>query len=137
MKFFIFAVIGVVTIAVAVALLRRVTDSSPSPSATTPTSTITGGVKRSIPLEEILSGGPPKDGIPSIDSPKFVSVAEAGEWLKDDEPGIALSLNSVDRFYPYQIMVWHEIVNDTVNGRRVLVTYCPLCLAGLVFDPVV
>jgi hypothetical protein len=64
-------------------------------------------------------------------------VREAGEWLGDNEPGIALSLDGVNRFYPYQILVWHEIVNDAVNGRRVLVTYCPLCLTGIVFDPIV
>lgn len=98
---------------------------------------ITDGVKHSIPLNEILSGGPPKDGIPPIDNPKFVSVAEASKWLNDDEPGVAFSKGSVSRFYPYQIIVWHEIVNDTVGGERVLVSYCPLCLTGFVFDPLV
>lgn len=98
---------------------------------------ITNGVKHSVPLDEILGGGPPKDGIPSIDQPKFVSIAEASKFLTDTEPGIALSMGSTARFYPFQILVWHEIVNDTVNGRRVLVTYCPLCLSGIVFDPVV
>lgn len=98
---------------------------------------VTNGVKHSIPLDEILSGGPPKDGIPSIDNPKFISASEAGEWLKDDEPGIAFSRGSINRFYPYQILVWHEIVNDTVSGERVLVTYCPLCLTGFVVDPLV
>lgn len=98
---------------------------------------VTNGVRHSVPLEEILSGGPPKDGIPPIDEPKFISVGEANDWLADDEPGIAVSLDGVNRFYPYQILVWHEIVNDTVNGRRILVTYCPLCLTGFVFDPVV
>ncbi|MCP6720293.1 MAG: DUF3179 domain-containing protein [Patescibacteria group bacterium] len=98
---------------------------------------ITDGVKHSIPLEELLGGGPPKDGIPSIDNPKFITTGEADKWLSDDEPGIAFSLGNTNRFYPYQIMVWHEIVNDTVEGRRVLITYCPLCLTGFVFDPVV
>lgn len=98
---------------------------------------ITNGVKHSVPLDEILGGGPPKDGIPSIDVPKFVSVAEANKFLKDIEPGIALIIDGVSRFYPFQILVWHEIVNDTINGQRVLVTYCPLCLSGIVFDPVV
>ena len=93
---------------------------------------ITNGVKHSIPLEELLSGGPPKDGIPSIDNPKFISVEEANQWLDDGEPGIAFSQGNTNRFYPYQIMVWHEIVNDTINGERVLVTYCPLCLTGFV-----
>lgn len=98
---------------------------------------ITNGIKHSVPLEEILSGGPPKDGIPSIDNPKFVSVGEAEKWLSDEEPGIAFSRDNTHRFYPYQILVWHEIVNDTVEGKRVLVTYCPLCLSGFVFDPIV
>ena len=98
---------------------------------------VTDGVRHSIPLEEILSGGPPKDGIPSIDSPKFILSSEANEWLDDKEPGIAFSRGDTHRFYPYQILVWHEIVNDTVEGERVLVTYCPLCLTGYVADPLV
>lgn len=98
---------------------------------------ITERIKHSVPLAEILGGGPPKDGIPSIDNPRFVSVSEAAKFLSDDEPGLALSLNGVDRFYPYQILVWHEIVNDTFNGQRVLITYCPLCFSGVVYDPLV
>lgn len=98
---------------------------------------VTDGVKHSVPLEEILSGGPPKDGIPSIDAPKFISVSEASQWLNDNEPGIAFSRGKVNRFYPYQIIVWHEIVNDTVDGERILVTYCPLCLTGFILDPLV
>ena len=98
---------------------------------------ISEATMHSIPLEEIKSGGPPKDGIPPIDDPKFISVQAATEWLADEEPGIAFSMGSTHRFYPYQIMVWHEIVNDTIEGQRVLVTYCPLCLTGYVLDPVV
>ncbi len=99
--------------------------------------TVTGGIKHSVPLDEILSGGPPKDGIPPIDQPKFVSVQEASKQLSDAEPGLALEIDNVSRFYPFQILVWHEIVNDSINGKRVLVTYCPLCLSGIVFDPAV
>lgn len=98
---------------------------------------ITDGVKHSVPLDEIISGGPPKDGIPPIDNPKFISVKEADEWLKDDQPGVAFSRGGTHHFYPYQILVWHEIVNDTVEGQKVLVTYCPLCLTGYVLDPLV
>lgn len=98
---------------------------------------VTDGVKHSVPLNEIVGGGPPKDGIPSIDNPKFVSVAEAGKFLNDSDHGIALDISGTARFYPFQILVWHEIVNDTINDQRVLVTYCPLCLSGIVFDPVV
>ncbi len=98
---------------------------------------ITDGVKHSIPLDELIGGGPPKDGIPSIDDPKFITPNEANDWLGDSEPGIAFSRGGTNRFYPYQILVWNEIVNDTVGGERVLVSYCPLCLSGIVFDPLV
>lgn len=106
-------------------------------SLTTKEIMITNGVKHSVQLNEIIGGGPPKDGIPSIDNPKFISIAEANKFLNDSEPGIALNIDGVKRFYSFQILVWHEIVNDTLNGKRVLVTYCPLCLSGIVFDPVV
>lgn len=99
---------------------------------------ITDGIKHSVPLSEIISGGPPKDGIPSIDKPKFVDVQQASQWLKATEPGLMINLSGARRFYPFQILVWHEIVNDTLsNGQRILVTYCPLCLSGIVFDPLV
>jgi len=94
---------------------------------------VTDGVRHSIPLDEILSGGPAKDGIPSIDDPKFLS-AEDANFLIGSDVGLGLSINGEDRFYPYQILVWHEIVNDTVGGTPVLVTYCPLCATGIVFE---
>lgn len=96
----------------------------------------TNGVKHSIPLDEIQTLLA-RDGIPSIDNPKFISVIDAEEWLNDEEPGIAFSRGNTNRFYPYLILVWHEIVNDTVDGERILITYCPLCLTGFVLDPVV
>ncbi len=98
---------------------------------------VTDGTKHSVSLDDILGGGPPKDGIPSIDNPKFVSIADAEKFLGDSDPGIALDIHGMAKFYPFQILVWHEIVNDTINGERILVTYCPLCLSGIVFDPVV
>lgn len=98
---------------------------------------ITDGVKHSIPIEDIRAGGPPKDGIPSIDNPKFTSVSEGNEFLEDEGIGVAVSLNGIDRFYPHQITVWHEIVNDNVGGTPALITYCPLCGTGIVFDPVI
>jgi len=98
---------------------------------------ITDGVKHTIPLSEILSGCPSKDCIPSIDNPVFESVNDATDWLDPDDIGISLSIDGIERFYPYRILVSHEIVNDTINGKRVLVTYCPLCFTGIVFDPLV
>ncbi len=98
---------------------------------------VTNDTKHSIPLNEILSGGPGKDGIPSIDNPKFVSTAEADGFLKNDDVGLSIAYNGETKFYPYQILVWHEIVNDSFNGKPALVTYCPLCATGIAFDPVV
>ena len=83
---------------------------------------------------KIVSGGPPKDGIPSIDEPKFVSVAEADEWIKDNELVLAMTYDGVERVYPLQILVWHEIVNDWIAGDPVLITYCPLCGSGIAYE---
>jgi hypothetical protein len=82
---------------------------------------------------KILSGGPPKDGIPSIDNPKFVSVSEADRWIEDNELVLAIDYKGVKRVYPFQILVWHEIVNDTIAGDPILVTYCPLCGSGIAY----
>lgn len=90
--------------------------------------------KHTIDYDELLSGGPPRDGIPSIDSPTFVSYAAASDWLADNEPVIALELNGDARAYPLQILMWHEIVNDTVGDVPVIATFCPLCNSALVFD---
>ena len=87
----------------------------------------------SVAPSEILSGGPPKDGIPSIDDPTFAPVSEPSE-LDDREPVIGLTIGEDARAYPLQILTWHEIVNDKVGGTPVIVTYCPLCNAALVFD---
>lgn len=115
-----------------------ITDEEPDSKITMRTSVreilITDGVKHSIPLNEILSGGPPKDGIPSIDNPKFVSSSEADKNLTDDSIGLGIVYKGEVRFYPYQILVWHEIVNDKIAGDPVLITYCPLCATGIVFD---
>lgn len=88
----------------------------------------------SIKPEEIMSGGPPKDGIPAIDKPKFVNHADALEWLADNEPVIAFEHGGVARAYPLQILMFHEIVNDEVGGKPFTITFCPLCNASIVFD---
>jgi len=92
--------------------------------------------KHSIDYAEILSGGPPKDGIPSIDDPVFIPVSQSTN-LDDKEPVIGLEINGDARAYPLRVLMWHEIVNDTVGQRPVTVTYCPLCNAALVFDRVI
>lgn len=82
----------------------------------------------------LVSTGVEKDGIPSIDDPKFESVAAADPYLDDQGFGIVVEAGGRSRFYPYQILVWHEIVNETFAERPLLVTYSPLCGAGLVFE---
>ncbi|MEE8144445.1 MAG: DUF3179 domain-containing (seleno)protein, partial [Kiloniellales bacterium] len=89
--------------------------------------------KTSIDFDEILSGGPPKDGIPSIDNPKFVPVSEMHD-MGPLEPVIGLVINGDARAYPLRILTWHEIANDVVGGVPVVVTYCPLCNSAIVFD---
>ena len=73
------------------------------------------------------------DGIPSIDDPKFLVAADA-EFLTDSEPVLAVEIGNEAKAYPLQIMIWHEIVNDTIGGVPVAVTYCPLCNTGIAFE---
>ena len=87
-----------------------------------------------VDLDEIQSGGPPKDGIPPIDEPQFDSVGEANKWLNPREPVIVVSIGGKTKAYPIQILTWHEIVNDSIAGVPVSVTFCPLCNATIVFD---
>ncbi len=92
--------------------------------------------KRTVSLSDILSGGPPKDGIPAIDEPQFMTVQLAG-GLYENEPVVFLQHEKDVRAYPLQILIWHEIVNDTVDGKPVAITFCPLCNTSIVFDRVV
>jgi hypothetical protein len=90
--------------------------------------------RHSVPLASILPGGPPPDGIPPIDHPHYVSIAAAARFLAPLEPVIAVSTGGQARAYPLQILVWHEIVNDTLGGVPIAVTYCPLCNSAIVLD---
>lgn len=92
-----------------------------------------GQLKSKIDTSQILSGGPPKDGIPSIDKPKFWTIDEANKFLKDDDIVLGLEFEGEAKAYPLRILNWHEIVNDSVNDKPVLVTYCPLCYTGIAF----
>jgi hypothetical protein len=88
-----------------------------------------------VPIEEILNGGPPKDGIPALNAPKFVSATEGNKFLKKHDRVLAVDYNGVTKAYPIRIPNWHEVVNDDFNGKPVLITWCPLCLSGVVYDP--
>lgn len=90
--------------------------------------------RHTVPLDEIVSGGPPKDGIPALDAPKFAGVRDADQWLEDREPVAVVTLNGETKAYPLQVLTWHEIANDEVGGIPVSVTFCPLCNTTLAFD---
>ena len=96
--------------------------------------TRTDFTRASIDFREIISGGPPRDGIPPIDNPAFVGISEAAEWLEPAEPVLVVERGADVRAYPLQVLIWHEIVNDTVGGDPVVITFCPQCNSALVFD---
>ena len=89
--------------------------------------------RSSVPFAEILSGGVARDAIPAIDDPLFAPAASVA-GLPGSEPVIAVSIAGDARAYPLRILMWHEIVNDTVGGTPVAVTFCPLCNSGVVYD---
>lgn len=86
-----------------------------------------------IPVAEIRPGGPPRDGIPSIDRPKFVPAAQV-RFLAPDDLVVSFTHQGETRAYPLRILVWHEIVNDRIGDLAVNVSYCPLCGSAMVFD---
>ena len=96
----------------------------------------TDGIKHLIPLDKIKGGGPPKDGIPSIDNPVFATVSDS-QFMSDSDTVIGLEINGQAKAYPLFILVWHEIVNDKVGGLPVSVTYCPLCYTNQVFERII
>ncbi len=87
-----------------------------------------------IELDQIVAGGPPPDGIPPIDDPVFESVEAASGWLTDESPVMVVDVDGDVRAYPLAILTFHEIVNDTVGGVPLVVSYCPLCNSALVFN---
>lgn len=78
--------------------------------------------RHSIPIDEIRSGGPAKDGIPSLTDPKFVPAIEA-RFLKDKDKVIGVVRGGEARAYPIKILNWHEGVNDTIKNSAILVTW--------------
>jgi len=86
-----------------------------------------------IPVAEIHDGGPPKDGIPALTDPKFVSASKA-TFLSARDRVLGIEINGDARAYPLSILNWHELVNDRVGSQNVIVTYCPLCGTGMAFS---
>lgn len=108
--------------------------SDTDPGTETGTETAPPLASRTLPIslsgeqlrEEVVSGGPPTDGIPAIDGSQFLDAGSAGELLSDGDIIVGVSRGDVSRAYPQKIMVKHEIVNDVIGGDPVSVTYCPL-----------
>lgn len=86
-----------------------------------------------LPVAEIVSGGPKRDGIPTLNKPKFEAAAEAS-WLKPDDAVIGVYMNGEARAYPIKILNWHEGVNDQIEDKPFIVSFCPLCGSGMVFS---
>ena len=92
-----------------------------------------GNVRHNMDLSTIMSGGPGKDGIPALTNPQFID-ADEDVYLEKFDTGVLLNINGDARFYPYALLHWHEIVNDTVGGEDVIVTYCPLCRTAVTYS---
>jgi hypothetical protein len=86
-----------------------------------------------IDPNEILRGGPPKDGIPALTNPKTV-IPERAPYLNAKDMVVGVRINGEARAYPLRILDWHENVNDVLGGKPIAVTYCPLCWSAMVFD---
>ncbi|MDP9466110.1 MAG: DUF3179 domain-containing protein [Actinomycetota bacterium] len=83
--------------------------------------------------DQMVSGGPPPDGIPAIDEPRFQRTSDV-RWVDDEEQVLVVEVAGHVRAYPVQVLTLHEVVNDTIGGIPVVVTYCPLCASGLAFE---
>ncbi len=87
-----------------------------------------------IPAERILSGGPPKDGIPALTYPAIETAESADHWLNDHDLILGMVIDGKARAYPVRILNWHEIVNDRIGSHAFVLSYCPLCGSGMAFD---
>lgn len=86
-----------------------------------------------VPANEVYLGGPPRDGIPAIDRPRFLRARDA-DYLEAEDRVLGLARQGVAKAYPIRILNWHEIVNDRIGGQGVAITYCPLCGTGVAFS---
>jgi hypothetical protein len=113
---------------------RRPSTTTTGAASQTPGADVLPTASRTLPVahtfedlqRRTLSGGPPKDGIPSIDAPTFESAADGDVWLAPGDVVFGVVRGEDVRAYPQRILVWHEIANDTLGDEAVSVTYCPL-----------
>ncbi|QYH37078.1 DUF3179 domain-containing protein [Salinibacterium sp. M195] len=138
------AAVAIVVIAIAVSAATNSRQGATDSSADSATTAIPDFLQQDFPrtdwsqadaaISQALSGGPPKDGIPAIDEPQFDPVASFAH--PDEVLAILVQGETETKAYPYNILVWHEIVNDTIDGSPIAVTFCPLCGSAAVFDSV-
>lgn len=83
-------------------------------------------------IAKAVSGGPSKDGIPALDNPSFINLSQTTQ--NDDVQAIVIADGNLVKVYPYNILAWHEIINDTVAGQSVAVTFCPLCGSAVAYE---
>jgi hypothetical protein len=86
-----------------------------------------------LPIDQILHGGPPRDGIPAISNPKLIE-ASAADYLRSGDRVVGIEINGEARAYPILILNWHEIVNDEIDGKPFAITFCPLCGTAVAFE---
>jgi hypothetical protein len=91
------------------------------------------GAPAKIRLEEIVSGGVPLDGIPSLDDPPLMAGRDA-RYLRKDERVFGVEINGRSRAYPHRFLSWHEMLNDVVGGEPVTLSYCTLCGSGILYS---
>lgn len=85
-----------------------------------------------VDIEAIQAGGPPRDAIPAINTPVFIAAEK--DHKNSSQTVLAINHQGVQRAYPINILTWHEIVNDTIHGKKLLISYCPLCGSGVAFE---
>ena len=90
--------------------------------------------RHAIPLNQIQSGGPPKNGIPALQHPAFMDASQADSFLKQEDLVLGIEFTGTAKAYPVRILNWHEVVNDDVGDQPVVVSWCPLCGSGIVYD---
>ncbi len=129
-KYLILLILSLLLLASLFGCTRSTPTSQPPPTTpTTPSQgeydikTDSSGLKYIVDPDKLVGGGPRKDGIPSIDNPKFVPLDEADQWIEDNELVLGITYKGVKRVYPLQIMVWHEIVNEIIAGDPLLISY--------------
>lgn len=109
-------------------------DSCGAPASWTREWTETDFCQSNIDFDTVISGGPPRDGIPAVTNPDMNTIDEAQEWLSERSPVIVVEIDGEARAYPHAVLMWHEIANDEFNGVPISVTFCPLCNSSIVFD---